>query len=144
MSKIKYHLTKTALKLRTIKQLSRNVMVLWLLMASTFSTFAQSPITITTTSIDQTIANTIQGHLNNGDDVLVSSTGSITINNGVSIVKSAGTDQLRTRRSQRTDLYQLLDVNTKKVAIKNFLLDVYTLSMVDFFPLNKNHINSNS
>ncbi len=52
----------------------------------------QSPVSISATTIDATVASTIQGHLNSGTSVIVISSGSITVNNGVSILKSAGTD----------------------------------------------------
>jgi hypothetical protein len=72
---------------KKVKQLSAIVFLLLFVTAVK----AQSPVTISNTStVNQTIANTIQGYLNNGQDVILTSTYDITISNGVSILKSAG------------------------------------------------------
>jgi len=63
---------------------------------------AQTTVTITNSTIDQTVANTIQGHLNSGTNVIVESTTSITISNNVNILKSSGADASLTFKAQHS------------------------------------------
>ena len=95
---------KSALQLTWTNRVIKTSLTLLMLVVFTFTSFAQNPVTITTTTINQTTADTIQGHLNNGVDVVVehslsSSTAQLTIADGVSILKSAGNDATLTIKS---------------------------------------------
>tara|TARA_R110002012_G_scaffold312248_1_gene522776 strand:- start:353721 stop:355730 length:2010 start_codon:yes stop_codon:yes gene_type:complete len=79
------------------------------LLMITMAIKAQNPVNISVATIDQATANTIQGHLNNGTDVIVTSSGAITVLNGVTILKSLGGDASLTLKA---NFRVTMDVNT--------------------------------
>ncbi len=84
----------------------------------------QSPVSISATTIDATVASTIQGHLNSGTSVIVESANAnadLVFNSGVSITKSTGGDASLTFKSAR-QLYLNSNVNIQSTSGKLHLV----------------------